>query len=133
MGEASSHRRHLGRLRAEGVEGGRTHEAGGPLGEHRRHVDAGVDQPAADLDRLVGGDPGRDAEHHERALSPSVTGAPASRTSSTAPRPRACPSRYSVVSSEAGASSAASPSPSPSSRASAAASAAATSSGSGRV
>ena len=28
-----------------------------PLRQHRRDVRAGVDEPAADLDRLVGGDP----------------------------------------------------------------------------
>ena len=51
-----------GRLGRERREGRRTDEAGRVRGEDRRDVRAGVDEAAADLDRLVGGDPAADAE-----------------------------------------------------------------------
>ncbi len=44
-------------------------EPGRTLGQHRCHVDSGVDQATADLDRLVGGDAGGHTEHHERMVS----------------------------------------------------------------
>ena len=144
MGEASSHRLDLGRLGAQGVEGGPAHEPGGPLGQDRGHVDAGVDQPPADLDRLVGGDAGRHPEHDEGRVRPDRHHAPApgmtpvSATDSRSHGRPAC--TYESAVSPAAGSTVSSAStrttgsvPSPSSRASAAASAAATSSGSGRV
>src|SRR5437588_750906 len=55
--------RGAGRLRCQGGEGQGPDEAGGPGGEDGHDVGAGVDQAAADLDGLVGGDPARDTEH----------------------------------------------------------------------
>ena len=75
-GGRRSHHHHLGRLAQLGVgdrlgaveerrphglggqggEGHRSHEAGGTLGHHGHDMGAGVDQAAADLDRLVRGD-----------------------------------------------------------------------------
>ena len=51
------------RLRRERRERERADEALRVVGEHRRDVDAGVDEPAADLDRLVRGDPAADTEY----------------------------------------------------------------------
>ena len=48
--------RRPGPLGAERVEGGAPDEVQRPLGEDRDHVGAGVDEAAADLDGLVGGD-----------------------------------------------------------------------------
>jgi len=48
--------RGLDGLRGQGVKGGPTDEVQGTLREDRSDVCTGVDQPAADLDRLVGGD-----------------------------------------------------------------------------
>ncbi len=132
MTVASSHRLSLGRLGAEGVEGGLAHEAGGPLGEHRGHMDAVVDQSSADLDGLVRGDAGGHAEHDEGHIGVGHR-SPTPSPPSTAPDTGLAGTRYSVLSSAAVPSAADSASPSPSSRARAAASASATSSGSGRV
>ena len=62
MGEASSHSEVLHRLGGQRGERHRADEARGLLGQDGRDVDAGVDQPPADLDRLVGGDAAADAE-----------------------------------------------------------------------
>jgi hypothetical protein len=59
----------LGRLGTQRIECRPAHETGGPLGEHRGDVHAGIDQLATDLDRLVGGDPRRDPEDHEGPLA----------------------------------------------------------------
>ncbi len=59
--------RHVGRLGGEGVEGRPPDEAQRALGEDRGDVGAGVDEAAADLDRLVGGDAAGDAEHDAAA------------------------------------------------------------------
>ncbi len=74
----------LSRLGTESVEGGPAHKPGGPLGQDRRHMDSGVDQTTADLDGLVGGDPGRHAEHHERLVA---RGLPTSRPRPSPPLP----------------------------------------------
>ena len=54
--------RRPGRLGRQRRERQRADEAGGARGQHRGDVGAGVDQPAADLDGLVGGDAPGDAE-----------------------------------------------------------------------
>ena len=59
------------RLRRERGERERADEALRVVGEHRRDVDAGVDEPPADLDRLVGRDPAGDAEDDPRHGRPS--------------------------------------------------------------
>ena len=62
IGEASSHSERLHRLGGQGRERHRADEPRRLVGQHRRHVHAGVDQLPADLDRLVGGDATADAE-----------------------------------------------------------------------
>ena len=74
--------RDVSRLAGEGVEGGAADEAQRALGEDRGDVGAGVDQPAADLDGLVGGDATGDPEddagtgegHGEPSTSPGSCG-----------------------------------------------------------
>ena len=63
MGSASSHSEVCTGSEARADERGAADEALGPLGHDGHDVGAGVDQPAADLDGLVGRDPAGDAEH----------------------------------------------------------------------
>src|SRR5947208_423109 len=67
---AATMRAGAGRLGGQRREGQRPDEARGPDGEDRHDVGAGVDEAAADLDGLVGGDAAGDAEHDPPAGEP---------------------------------------------------------------
>ena len=72
MGEASSHSPVWAGSEPRASKVALPDEPGGPLGQDRRHVHAGIDQLSAHLDRLVGGDAGRHAEDHEGRYPPDL-------------------------------------------------------------
>ncbi len=66
--------RPLDRLRRQRGERHCTHEPRGVLGQHGGHVDAGVNQPAADLDGLVRSDAAAHAQNDTRTLGGALLG-----------------------------------------------------------
>ena len=82
-----------GPLGAEGIEGGAADEVQGTVGEDRDHVGARVDEAAADLHRLVGGDAPGHAENDALALEHGAGEEPTysadSEPSPSAPSPSA--------------------------------------------
>ena len=86
------------RLAGERRERGGAEEPLGPIGHHRHHMCAGVDETPADLDGLVGSDPPGDAEHDPLASKHRRL---SRRRRRQRRRPRADPSRRSLAGPEA--------------------------------